>query len=72
MNRMLIKNIFTSGEAALQSLKKNTYGKKFYHMGPQRDNDLIKGFEKNKTSLEKCDFILCTGLFEKKECKLDY
>ena len=72
MKKKFIKNIFTSGEAALQSLKKNTYGKKFYHMGPQRDNDLIKGFEKNKTSLEKCDFILCTGLFEKKESTLDY
>ena len=72
MNKKFIKNIFTSGEAALQSLKKNTYGKKFYHMGPQRDNDLIKGFEKNKASLEKCDFILCTGLFEKKESTLDY
>ena len=72
MDKIFLKNIFTSGEAALQSLKKNTYGKKFYHMGPQRDNDLIKGFEKNKTSLEKCDFILCTGLFEKKESTLDY
>ena len=52
MKKSFIKNIFTSGEAALQSLKKNIYGKKFYHVGPKRDNDLIKGLEKNKTSLE--------------------
>ena len=72
MNKNFIKNIFTSGEAALQSLKKNIYGEKFYHIGPRRDNDLIKGMEKNKTSLDKCDFILCTGLFENAEVSLDY
>ena len=72
MDELLLKNIFTSGEAALQSLKKNIYGKKFYHLGPIRDKDLIKGFEKNKASLEKCDFILCTGLFEEEETLIYY
>ena len=72
MDKVFIKNIFTSGEAALQTLKKNTYGKKFYHIGPQRDVDLIKGFENNKTSLEKCEFILCTGLFESEVKSIDY
>ncbi len=72
MDKILIKNIFTSGEAALQTLKKNTYGEKFYHIGPKRDYDLIEGLQKNKTSIEKCDFILCTGLFEDKESSLDY
>ena len=62
MDRAFLKNIFTSGEAALQTLKKNVYGKKFYHIGPQRDKDLISGFEKNQANLKKCDFILCTGL----------
>ena len=57
MNKIFLKNIFTSGEAALQALKKNTFGKKFFHLGPKRDDDLIKGFEKNKTNLESCDFI---------------
>ena len=72
MDKVFLKNIFTSGEAALQTLKKNVYGKKFYHIGPQRDKDLIAGFKKNQTSLEKCDFILCTGLFENREKSLDY
>ena len=72
MNKIFLKNIFTSGEAALQALKKNTFGKKFFHLGPKRDDDLIKGFEKNKTNLESCDFILCTGLFENEESSLDY
>jgi len=72
MDKAFVKNIFTSGEAALYALKKNIYGKKFYHIGPERDKDLILGFEKNKTDLEKCDFILCTGLFDYKEDSVDY
>ena len=72
MDKGLIQNIFTSGEAAKHILKKNIYGKKFYHLGPQRDNDLIVGFEKNKKDIKKCDFILCTGLFEKEETSLEY
>ncbi len=72
MNKIFLNNIFTSGEAALQTLKKNIYGEKFYHLGPKRDEDLIKGFEKNKTDLNKCDFILCTGLFDGEENSLNY
>ena len=72
MDKAFLKNVFTSGEAALQALKKNTYGKKFYHLGPKRDNDLIKEFETNKTSIEKCDFILCTGLFDEQMDVLNY
>ena len=72
IDKIFLKNIFTSGEAALQILKKNIYGEKFYHLGPERDKDLITGFEKHKTSLEKCDFILCTGLFEDEENSLDH
>ena len=72
MDKVFLKNLVTSGEAALQNLKNNVYGEKFYHLGPKRDEDLIKGFEKNQTSLDKCDFILCTGLFDDKTNSLDY
>jgi len=72
MDKIFLKNIFTSGEAALKTLKKNIYGKKFYHLGPKRDKDLIAGFQKNKTNLDKCEFILCTGLFEEQENSLNY
>tara|TARA_Y100000590_G_scaffold363855_1_gene421800 strand:+ start:681 stop:1499 length:819 start_codon:yes stop_codon:yes gene_type:complete len=72
MNKVYLKNIFTSGEAALQVLKKNSFGKKFFHLGPKRDEDLIIGFENNKTSIEKCDFILCTGLFDYEQNSLNY
>ena len=72
MDKSFLENIFTSGEAALQTLKKNFFDKKFYHLGPKRDVDLIKEFKKNEASLEKCDFILCTGLFENQESSLIY
>jgi len=72
MKKILVKNIFTSGEAARKSLHKNIYGNKFYHLGPQRDNSLFKGLEKNKKNLEDADFILCTGFLDNQEDSLQY
>ena len=72
MNKTFTKNIFTSGEAAIKSIQNNTYGKKFYHLGPERDNSLFEGLEKNKRSLEEADFILCTGFLEKEEDSLSF
>ena len=72
MDKNFLENIFTSGEAALQTLKKNVYGKKFFHLGPIRDEDLIKEFTKNQSNLDNCDFILCTGLFDKELNSLKY
>ena len=72
MEDRFLKNILTSGEAAIHSLKKNKFGEKFFHLGPQRDDSLFSFIKKNKTSLEKCDFILCTGLFDEQEVNLQY
>ncbi|MAV76796.1 MAG: TIGR01459 family HAD-type hydrolase [Candidatus Marinimicrobia bacterium] len=72
MDDSLLKNVLTSGEAAMNSLKKNKFGKKFYHLGPQRDDSLFFELKKNKTTLAKCDFILCTGLFDGEEENLNY
>ena len=72
MNKIFAKNIFTSGEAALKSLRQSVYGKNFYHIGPERDNSLFKEFEKNKTSLKEADFILCTGFLDNHEESLDF
>ncbi len=72
MDEKFLKNVFTSGEATIESLKKNKFGKKFYHLGPTRDDSLFSGIKINKTSLDKCDFILCTGLFDDKEENLSY
>ena len=71
MDKGVIKNIFTSGEAALKSLQKNTYGQYFYHLGPERDNSIFEEFKENKKSLQEADFILCTGFLDNKE-SLEY
>ena len=68
----LVKNIFTSGEAAIKSLKNSIFGKNFYHLGPQRDSSLFEGFEKNKKNLNDSDFILCTGFFDDNKDSLNY
>jgi HAD superfamily hydrolase (TIGR01459 family) len=72
MDKRLVKNIFTSGEAALQSLQKKLYGNFFYHLGPKRDSALFAGFENNKENIENADFILCTGFLDNNEDSLTY
>ena len=65
MEKEIRDHVFTSGEAALIYLKKNSIDKNFFHVGPPRDFDLFKDFEKNKSSdIEKSEYILCTGLFD--------
>ena len=64
MNEKFLKNIITSGEAAMQAINQNKYGKYFFHLGPSRDNSVFFKIKENKTVLKSCDFILCTGLFD--------
>ena len=47
MEDRFLKNVFTSGEAAINSLKNNKFGLKFYHLGPKRDESFIFRY-KNK------------------------
>ena len=42
------KKVYTSGEAALKHLNSNWKNSKFFHIGPPRDINLFKMFEKNK------------------------
>ena len=49
MEKEIRENVFTSGEAALNYLKKNLQNKKFFHIGPPRDFDLFRDFEKMKS-----------------------
>ena len=72
MKNTLVKNIFTSGEAAIRTLKMNLYGKYFYHLGPDRDNSIYEDFKENKKSLKEAQFILCTGFLDGREDSLDY
>ena len=67
------KNVYTSGEAALNYLHNNCKDLNFFHIGPPRDFDLFKLFEKNKVDkIEDSDFLLCTGLFDNHENELEY
>jgi len=67
------ENVFTSGEAALKYLIKELKNQKFFHIGPSRDFDLFKSFEKNKVlNIQDADYLLCTGLFEDSSDDLNY
>ena len=72
-NQAYNEYIFTSGDAAINSLKLNLHGKIFFHLGPKRDEDLFFQFkEKKKENLNDAEFILCTGLFDNQENDLTY
>ena len=65
MEQELRDHVFTSGEAALNYLKKNFLLQKFYHIGPRRDFDLFDLFENNKCEdIKESEYLLCTGLFD--------
>ena len=72
MSDRYLKNIMTSGQAAITALKSDKFGKSFFHVGPERDSSIYNGFKNKKTTIEKCDFILCTGLFDEHETELEY
>ena len=73
MEKEIRDHVFTSGEAALLYLKKNFSNKTFFHVGPPRDFDLFKDFEKLKSNnIENCEYILCTGLFDNYSDDLKY
>ena len=58
------QQVYTSGQAALDQLK-TMNSKSFFHIGPPRDFDLFKTFEKYKVeNIDNCNFLLCTGLFD--------
>ena len=65
--------VFTSGEAALNYLKKFYFTKKFYHIGPDKDVDLFYDFRKNQLkSLDDSHYLLCTGLYENHDKDLNH
>ena len=73
LNKKIRDHVFTSGEAALSYLKNNFFSQKFYHIGPSRDFDLFINFKKMKTEdINKSDYFLCTGLFDKYDKDLNY
>ncbi len=72
MDKKYLSNVMTSGEAAMYAINQNKFGKKFYHLGPPRDTSVFEKVKDNKTNIEDCDFILCTGLFDEYDDDLEY
>ena len=72
MEEKYLKNIITSGEAAMYAINESRFGKLFYHLGPSRDESIFYKIKDNKTKLEDSDFILCTGLLDKYENDLNF
>ncbi len=73
MDEKILQFVYTSGEAALNYLKKKHLGENFFHIGPPRDFDLFIDFEKNKSKdINLCKYIMCTGLFDNYDNDLNY
>ena len=73
LDKKIRSHVFTSGEAALNYLKKFHLSDKFFHVGPPRDFDLFKDFKKMKSEkIENSKYILCTGLYDDHEEDLEY
>ena len=71
MDKKYLLNVMTSGEAAMQAINQYKFGKKFFHLGPPRDSSLFEKIKDNLTSIDNCDFILCTGLFDEDDPDLN-
>ena len=72
LDKKYLLNVMTSGEAAIDAINQNKFGKTFFHLGPPRDSSLFEKQKNNKTEIDKCDFILCTGLLDNHEDDLSY
>ena len=73
MEKEFRDKVFTSGEAALNYLKKFYSLKRFYHIGPPRDFDLFNNFIHNKSKeIDESQYLLCTGLFDDYDQDLNY
>jgi HAD superfamily hydrolase (TIGR01459 family) len=73
MDKNIFDNVYTSGQAALNYLKKNHSDDDFYHIGPPRDFDLFQESKsKKKQNIKDSNYLLCTGLFEEHEQDLNY
>ena len=72
IDEKFLKNILTSGEAAINSIKNFDYGKLFFHLGPERDKKIYQGLDDYKTGLKECDYILCTGLYDDEMNELSF
>ena len=73
MNEKIREKVYSSGEAALNYLKKDYLDSNFFHIGPPKDFDLFVEFKNKKVKdINEGSYLLCTGLFEDERENLDY
>ena len=73
LDKSMREKVYTSGQAALSYLKTNHSDQNFFHVGPPRDFDLFSNFKnKKRDDIKKCDYLLCTGLFDQHDKDLNY
>ena len=72
MDEKYLSSVITSGEAAMYAINQSKFGKTFFHLGPSRDTSIFDKVKENKTNIEQCDFILCTGLFDDYDNDLNF
>ena len=72
MDKKYLSSVITSGEAAMYAINQNKFGKTFFHLGPPRDTSVFEKVRENKTNIDQCDFILCTGLFDDYDNDLNF
>ncbi len=72
MDKKYLSFVMTSGEAAMNAINQNKFGKTFFHLGPPRDTSVFEKVKDNRTNINSCDFILCTGLFDEQSEDLNY
>tara|TARA_B100000767_G_scaffold144602_1_gene136406 strand:- start:36 stop:854 length:819 start_codon:yes stop_codon:yes gene_type:complete len=73
LNEKIREKVYSSGEAALNYLKKNHLGENFFHVGPPKDFDLFIEFENKKMKdIKESSYLLCTGLFAEQGEDLKY
>ena len=72
MEKKYLSAVMTSGEAAMIAINQNKFGKSFFHLGPPRDTSVFEKVKDNRANIDRCDFILCTGLFDDYEDDLNY
>jgi len=66
-NKSFYHLLITSGDVTRAYLKNNYKNKLFYHLGPKRDESLFSNLSLKKTSLNKADFVICTGVNNNKD-----
>ena len=67
MNKEIRKKVYSSGEAALNYLRKNSLEEKFYHVGPTRDFDLFLDLKKIRLmTLKKAHIYSVRGYLKNK------